>query len=172
MNHLRRGTRTHAVRVHAQQGHFPAFPKAAVWFTDRGYNVLLLPAGSMTTTSFLCCEKHFSVFRPLLYHGFCTASTPCRKFFRFFTKSKSARRYFSYHQALLLFFRGYASVFWSKRPFCFAFSQVRQTRSLLTGKAGWNFSSPSTLSSSFSRPCSTAQRAAFWASVSSALMSL
>ena len=103
MNHLRRGTRTHAVRVHAQQGHFPAFPKAAVWFTDRGYNVLLLPAGSMTTTSFLCCEKHFSVFRPLLYHGFCTASTPCRKFFRFFTKSKSARRYFSYHQALLLF---------------------------------------------------------------------
>ena len=161
MNHLRRGTRTHAVRVHAQQGHFPAFPKAAVWFTDRGYNVLLLPAGSMTTTSFLCCEKHFSVFRPLLYHGFCTASTPCRKFFRFFTKSKSARRYFSYHQALLLFFRGYASVFWSNRPFCFAFSQVRQTRSLLTGKAGWNFSSPSTLSSSFSRPCSTAQRAAF-----------
>ena len=89
MNHLRRGTRTHAVRVHAQQGHFPAFPKAAVWFTDRGYNVLLLPAGSMTTTSFLCCEKHFSVFRPLLYHGFCTASTPCRKFFRFFTKAKA-----------------------------------------------------------------------------------
>ena len=114
MNHLRRGTRTHAVRVHAQQGHFPAFPKAAVWFTDRGYNVLLLPAGSMTTTSFLCCEKHFSVFRPLLYHGFCTASTPCRKFFRFFTKSKSARRYFSYHQALLLFFRGYSAVI--RRP--------------------------------------------------------
>ena len=171
MNHLRRGTRTHAVRVHAQQGHFPAFPKAAVWFTDRGYNVLLLPAGSMTTTSFLCCEKHFSVFRPLLYHGFCTASTPCRKFFRFFTKSKSARRYFSYHQALLWFFRGYSAAL-SNRPFCFAFSQVRQTRSLLTGKAGWNFSSPSTLSSSFSRPCSTAQRAAFWASVSSALISL
>ena len=168
MNHLRRGTRTHAVRVHAQQGHFPAFPKAAVWFTDRGYNVLLLPAGSMTTTSFLCCEKHFSVFRPLLYHGFCTASTPCRKFFRFFTKSKSARRYFSYHQALLLFFRGYASVFWSNRPFCFAFSQVRQTRSLLTGKAGWNLPSSASLSSS----CSTAQRAAFWASVSSALISL
>ena len=169
MNHLRRGTRTHAVRVHAQQGHFPAFPKAAVWFTDRGYNVLLLPAGSMTTTSFLCCEKHFSVFRPLLYHGFCTASTPCRKFFRFFTKSKSARRYFSYHQALLLFFRGYASVFWSKRPFCFAFSQVRQTRSLLTGKAGWNLLLSA---SSFIRSCSTAQRAAFCASVSPSSMSL
>ena len=170
MNHLRRGTRTHAVRVHAQQGHFPAFPKAAVWFTDRGYNVLLLPAGSMTTTSFLCCEKHFSVFRPLLYHGFCTASTPCRKFFRFFTKSKSARRYFSHHQALLLFFRGYSAAL-SNRPFCFAFSQVRQTRSLLTGKAGWNFCS-SSLVSFFSSSCSTAQRAAFWASVSSALISL
>ena len=89
MNHLRRGTRTHAVRVHAQQGHFPAFPKAAVWFTDRGYNVLLLPAGSMTTTSFLCCEKHFSVFRPLLYHGFCTASTRAENFSGSLQKAKA-----------------------------------------------------------------------------------
>ena len=60
-------------------------------------------------------------------------------------------------QSLLLFLSavvrqaGHASVFWSNRPFCFAFSQVRQTRSLLTGKAGWNFSSPSTLSSSLSK---------------------
>ena len=85
---------------------------------------------------------------------------------RLHKKGAAARQFV--RRLFLAFFRGYASVFWSKRPFFFAFSQVRQTRSLLTGKAGWNLPSSASLSSS----CSTAQRAAFWASVSSALMSL
>ena len=56
----------------------------------------------------------------------------------------------------------------SMRPLSFAFCQVRQTRSLLTGKHGWNLLLSS---SNFISSCSTIQCAAFWASVSAASMS-
>ena len=62
----------------------------------------------------------------------------------------------------------YSSVL-SNKPFSFAAFQVRQVRSLLTGKAGWNLLLSA---SSFIRSCSTAQRAAFCASVSPSSMSL
>ena len=59
------GKQTQAVRFHAQQGCFPACKEAAVWFTDRGYKLLLLPAGSMTTTSFFCRKKALWPFPPI-----------------------------------------------------------------------------------------------------------
>ena len=53
------------MRSHAQPGRSPACKKAAVWFTDRGYKLLLLPAGSMTTTSFFYRKKALWPFPPI-----------------------------------------------------------------------------------------------------------
>jgi hypothetical protein len=53
------------VRSHAQPGRSPACKKAAVWFFDRGYKLPLLPAGSMTTTSFFCRKKALWPFPPI-----------------------------------------------------------------------------------------------------------
>ena len=53
------------MRSHAQPGRSPACKKAAVWFFDRGYKLPLLPAGSMTTTSFFCRKKALWPFPPI-----------------------------------------------------------------------------------------------------------
>ena len=53
------------MRSHAQPGRSPACKKAAVLFFDRGYKLLLLPAGSMTTTSFFCRKKALWPFPPI-----------------------------------------------------------------------------------------------------------